>query len=152
VNITVSKNWTFFRLDLEHETLHPANAREALRRAMASDTGILTACGSNGDGFELQFDRRHAFLLYGDKAGTTLRPRFPDCPVKGDGVERYFCRCCGVQIGDNAKLLRSCMPRETGFSMVRKFLRGHLARIIGRGVPVEWRPLTFRGSEEHAEQ
>jgi hypothetical protein len=160
--VATSSRWTV-TLDLEDVSLKPWSEDEALSLAREAESGTLDATGEGGDYVELQFNAAHALVLYMTAGGTDLRPHFPNRKESGEGVEEFFCECCGVQLGDQAELLRRCMSREEGFRVCREILRGRLPEKVPAAQPeqlylplaefaeaadawscVEWLPLQAR--------
>src|SRR5262245_40167827 len=99
MSVTTSSRWTF-ALELPGAGLTPSGEDEPLRLTRAAESGTLSATGENEDCVEVQFDALHAMVLYMTAEGTILRPHFPNRLQTGQGIEEFFCACCGVQLGD----------------------------------------------------
>jgi hypothetical protein len=125
MSIPTSVQWSY-SLDLEDVSLNPSDAETALRLAREAVSGTLGATGKGGDCVEMQFDFAHALVLYMTADGSTLRPHFPHRKETGQGIEEFFCACCGVQLGDESEMLSRCMSREEGFRLCREILHGRL--------------------------
>lgn len=134
MGVATSSRWTL-SLHLEDVSLKPSSEEEALRLARAAEGGTLSAAGEGGDCVEMQFDAAHALVLYMAAAGPILRPHFPNRKDSGQGVEEFFCECCGVQLGDRAELLGRCTSREEGFRLCRDIVRGQLPETVPEANP-----------------
>jgi hypothetical protein len=172
MGVTPSSRWPVVTLDLEDVSLKPSGVDEAMRLAGEAQSGTLAATGEAGDCVEMQFDQSHALVLYMATDQRILRPHFPHRQETGEGVEAFFCECCGVQLGDKAEAFRKCMARGEAMRLCREILRGRLPGAIPEPGPkqpflpgmesraveeaewglVEWRPLKPRrsGSAEQA--
>jgi hypothetical protein len=117
-------------LDLDDISLVPVSEDEALRLAMEAERGTLDLTGERGDCVEVQFDAVHALVLYMGTDRKILRPHLPNRKETGQGIEEFFCECCGVQLGDRAEMLTRCTSREEGFRLCREILRGRLPDAI----------------------
>ena len=109
MGITPSSRWLVVTLDLEDSSLELSSEDEALHIAREEESGTIGATGETGDCVEMQFDRAHALVLYMAADQTILRPQFLHREVSGEGVEEFFCECCGVQLGNKTEMLsRGC--------------------------------------------
>jgi hypothetical protein len=114
--------------------------------AAVEEQGSLGGNGESGDCVELQFDSSHALVLYMRADWTILRPHLPNRRRTGEGVEDFFCECCGVQLGDRVAMLSQCVSREEGFRLCREILNGRLPDAI----PVRSDQPSIPGFEEGA--
>src|SRR5947207_15193684 len=108
MDIAPSSRWPVVTLDLNDVSVKPSSEDEALRLAREAESGTLGATGEAGDCLEMQFDGAHALLLYMAADQKILRPHFPHRQETGEGVEQFFCACCGVQLGDRTEMFRRC--------------------------------------------
>lgn len=130
MGLVPSSCWSVVTLDLEDVSIRPSGPDVALRLAKESESGTLGACGEVGDCVELQFDGAHGMVLYMSADRKVFRPHFPHRQESGDGIEEFFCAFCGVQLGDRAEMLRSCMAREEAIRLCREILWGRLPDTI----------------------
>jgi hypothetical protein len=126
---TTSSQWTC-TLDLAGVSVDPPGEDEALRLACDATSGTLGATGRAGDCLEMQFDETHSLVLYMSADHIIHRPHFPNRESSGQGVEDFFCKSCGVQLGERKELLSRCMTREEGFRVCREILRGQLPETV----------------------
>jgi len=128
-----SSHW---RLSIDNEDvgLEPSCPDDALKLARELDVAELNATGDKGDCVQLQFDTQYALVLYMTPEQTTLRPRFPNGEISGDGADELFCECCGVQLDDD---FSQCTGRENGFSICEAILAGRLPQ----SSDIQWVPL-----------
>jgi hypothetical protein len=133
MNPNTSSRWPLLSVELKDASLRPSSPAEALRLAAAVTKGTLGGTGEAGDCVELQFNCKHAMVLYMRPDLTILRPHFPNRRRTGEGIEEFFCECCGVQLGDKADMLSRCVDREEGFLLCREILNGRLPNAVPLG-------------------
>jgi len=124
--IRTSSVWPTLSLELQDASLKPSTVIEALCLAREASGGELAATGDGGDCVEVQYEAGYAVVLYMTSNGTILRPRFPGRIVNGDGVEDFFCHCCGVQLGYRGELVRCSARQEESFRLWCAILEGQL--------------------------
>jgi hypothetical protein len=135
-----SSHWRV-TVETEDASLEPSGPGDALKLARDLSDGELGATGDKSDYVELQFDREYALVFYVTPEGTTLRPRFPNSEVSGDGVDELFCEDCGVQLDDD---FSQCTNRENGFSICEAILAGRLPQ----SADIQWVPLRNGGKHD----
>jgi hypothetical protein len=145
-----SGHWklSLIEFDEEGESLEPEreprSVEECLTFAEELTSGELAGTGDGGDCFQLQYDAENAAILYMTPAGEMLRPQFTHRERSGDGVELFYCHCCGVQLGDMGEMLAECTARSEGFELVGKIIDGSLPE----SGEIQWVPLKPRRREE----
>ena len=142
-------------------------AVQVFRDTLAGDL----AGQSNGECVSLEFNARHAAVLYMGRDGVILRPYFPQRPSASQDLGPFFCRCCGIQLGNKEEYLaRFLLSRADGFRLFEAVLAGsslpselpdphphqpvlpgfeEVAAELAIGRTLEWRPIPS-GAATHA--
>jgi hypothetical protein len=123
-----SQKWSLEIIEEEEyePEVEPQSPEDFLSLANTFESGELIGEGNKGHSFQLQFDAENAAILYIGFDGTTRRPRFLGRERNGDGIELFFCHCCGVQLGDKREMLAQGTNRHEGFSLARHIINGTL--------------------------
>ena len=113
-----SRNWSLVITDKTLPSVRAKSPEDAFSILNGRSVCELGGDGELGDGLQLQVDEDHALILYMKPDQTILRPKFLNPLRNGDGVEHYFCQCCGVQLGDYHQML-SVLVYRPSFGSVR---------------------------------
>src|SRR5262249_10887123 len=118
----ISTRWKL-TLHLQDESLHPANWVEVMRLLGVAESGELSAEGDGGDLAIMEFNTAHAAVWYVSPDRKTFRPWFPNRPADEQDIEKFYCPCCGIQLGSDDELLQRCMTRSEGVRLFAELLR-----------------------------
>jgi hypothetical protein len=89
-----------------------------------SESGAL-AGQSDGECVSLEFNATHAAVLYVGRDRVILRPYFPRSPAGAQDLGPFFCRSCGLRLGDQDEYLaRFLLGRADGFRLFAAALAG----------------------------
>jgi hypothetical protein len=95
---------------------------DSLQLFSSSDSGELSA-QAEGKCVSLEFNSQHAAVLYLGNDGVILRPYFSSRSYAEQDVSEFFCKCCGVQLGDiDEYLSRFLLSRSQGMELFKTVL------------------------------
>jgi hypothetical protein len=96
-------------------------AAELFREAEAGDLAGV----SDGECVSLEFNATHAAVLYMGRDRVTLRPYIPRQSAAAQDLGPFFCRSCGIRVGDQDEYLsRFLLSRADGFRLFAAVLAG----------------------------